>query len=120
MLLALLPKCPMCIMAYGGVFAAAGVSQFLVGPFGTALAVVSVGLIVAFAIRRSKVVFGVASIAAVVSIFGLERQLGWTWGTWVGVSLLLAAYVYEIVRPCARKHLLQHRQAHDVRCAQGN
>lgn len=109
-LLALLPKCPMCLMAYGGVFASLGVSSLIVGPFGTALAILSLALVVGFAVRLRNVVFGAAGILALGAIYGLGRELGLEWGTWVGAALLTAAYVHELVR-AARSRRVAARAA---------
>ncbi|NUP12076.1 MAG: hypothetical protein HOW73_39020 [Polyangiaceae bacterium] len=101
-LLAILPKCPMCLMAYGGVFAIAGVSQAIVGPVVTALAVLGVIAVLAFAIRRRNLVFGIVGTLAIALIYWVDRRLGLPWGRWAGIALLCAASAYELLGPRLR------------------
>jgi hypothetical protein len=99
--MAILPKCPACLVAYGSLFAASGVSAFVTGPLAKLLAVGSLLFFIAFAIVRRSPVFGLAGALAVVSIHWVGRDLGFRWGTWLGLALMLAGCTYMVVRRVA-------------------
>lgn len=98
LLLILTPKCPACLMAYGGVLAMTGVSRFITGPGVILLATLSLLLVAAFAIWRKSIVFALAGIASIALVW-TSRQLDAPWAMWIGVTILALAYAWEIARP---------------------
>ena len=99
---ALVPKCTVCLAAYGSVFAAADVSGFVVGPMVSLLVVLSAGLLIWHAVRRRNGVLGATGLLGVLSIYGLGRELGLPWGLWLGVLLLSGGYLHECLRSLRR------------------
>lgn len=95
---ALVPKCPVCLAAYGSVFAAADVSGFVVGPLVTTLVILSVALLTWYAVRRRNFVLGASGVAGLLAIYGLGRQLDLPWGLWLGAGLLAGGYLHEVLR----------------------
>jgi len=106
--MAVLPKCPVCLVAYGSLFASTAVSSFITGPLGAILAVATVLLFGLFAIRRRSPVFGLLGALAVVAIYGIGRDQGRTWGIWLGLVLLMIGVVHEVVR-CRKGESCQSR-----------
>lgn len=98
LLLVLTPKCPACLMAYGGVLAMTGVSGFITGPGVILLAALSSLLVLGFAVWRRSVVFALAGLASVALVWA-SRQLDIPWAMWTGLTLLCLAYIWEIARP---------------------
>lgn len=96
--LALIPKCPACLMAYGSVFAAAGVSRFVVGPLVTVLMVLSAAALFGYALMRRNPILAITGSLALASIYWLGRERGLPWGNWLGVALLAGGYLHDYVR----------------------
>lgn len=91
----LLPKCPLCLAAYGGLFAFAGLSAILVHPAViVGLAAVSLLAMLAWAWpRRRLVAMGVATVAVVAIVVG--RWSAAPWLSWTGIAALVLGYFAE-------------------------
>lgn len=74
---AVLPKCPLCLMAYGGIFATAEVSAVVASPLvAVGLVVIGLTLAVLYAWRVRSPLFALFAIVAMVAIVGEWRVLG--------------------------------------------
>jgi hypothetical protein len=93
--MALIPKCPMCLLAYGAVFGAAGTARFVVGPLVAVLAVLSLVANSFVSIRRSSLLLFATGTFAISLIYGLDRWAGFPWAKWVGLAVMASGHVYE-------------------------
>lgn len=109
LLLILTPKCPACLMAYGGVLAMTGVSRFITGPGILLLVAFSLVLVLGFAIWRKSIVLAVGGVTS-IGLLWLSRALDVPWIMWAGVTVLVLSYGWEVARPlfAARRALIPH------------
>ncbi len=93
--LALLPKCPLCLAAYGGVFAVAGVSRAILSPTVVGvLALLAAAGVVAYALpRRRFAMLGTCVLALLMVLAG--RWLDAAWLTGLGVATVMTANLVE-------------------------
>ncbi|HMB71917.1 MAG TPA: hypothetical protein VKU85_21595 [bacterium] len=71
--LAILPKCPICLMAWGGILASAGLARLVTNPMvAFSLALLSLAIVLTHAIRRRDWRFAAVGVL-VVSVLVLRR-----------------------------------------------
>lgn len=97
-IVALLPKCPMCLVAYGGLFVSLELARFATHPLvAIALASLAIAGLVLYARRAASVTLVVAVALAMVLLL-LARVPSLAWLRWLGFAGLLFGYVAELLR----------------------
>jgi hypothetical protein len=103
----LLPKCPLCLGAYGSALGALGLSPAVyrqaVEPFLACAVVMSFGLVSVLALRRRDVLVPAVSALGVVLVLIGRLALEQTAITTAGAALLVAAALWSAAR-CRSAH----------------
>lgn len=95
-IIALLPKCPFCVMAYGSVFASAEVATVVAAPWLAVSIAAAGGLILVLCVWRTRsIVLAVFGSLGLLAIFGAGWFAEFEWGRWVGLTALAAGFAIE-------------------------
>lgn len=95
---ALLPKCPMCLLAYGGLFASVELGRVAAHPLlAIGLAALSIAALTFYARRAASFTF-VIVVAMAMALLLLARVDSLAWVRWLGFAGLTLGYVGELVR----------------------